>query len=419
MPTRKARALVSVPQPPVLSDVGFAMSKSRPIISNRSDVSAFIAMDVMREAGEMERDPKIAQRILHLEVGQPSTPAPRLVLEAAAQALQHERLGYTDALGLPKLRERIARHYRERYGADIAAERVIVTSGSSGGFILAFLACFDVGARIAISEPGYPAYRNILIALGLEPVGIPVGPETRWSLTPELIDAAEREHGPIAGVLVASPANPTGTMLTPDALATLTTSCAAHGRWFISDEIYHGITFGMEEATALSLSPDAIIANSFSKYYSMTGWRLGWLVVPERLVRPMERLAQNLFISPSALAQEAAIAAFEARDELDTNVALYAAHELLLDALPKAGFNSFAPADGAFYLYADVGHLMARGTNMDSVEFCRRMLHETGVAATPGLDFDPHRGHQTVRFSFAGATADMAEAAERLKRWLA
>jgi aspartate/methionine/tyrosine aminotransferase len=391
-----------------------------PKVSTRSGVSPFIAMDVMRDASALERGGGAARRIIHLEVGQPSTPAPRLVREAAAHALEHERLGYTDALGLPKLRARIARHYRDRYGVDIPDERVVVASGSSGGFVLAFLACFDVGARVAISEPGYPAYRNILTALGLEPVGIPVGPETRWSMTPELIADAERERGPIAGVLVASPANPTGTMLTPEALAALTADCAAHGRWFISDEIYHGISFGMTEATALSSSADAIVANSFSKYYSMTGWRLGWLVVPERLVRPMECLAQNLFISPPAIAQEAAIAAFDARDELDANVAVYAAnHKLLLDALPEAGLDDFAPADGAFYLYADIRRLMVKGTNMTSLEFCHRMLHEAGVAATPGLDFDPHRGHDTVRFSFAGATADMAEAAARLKDWMA
>lgn len=391
----------------------------KPKISARSDVAPFIAMDVMRQANAMERQGGQKQCIIHLEVGQPSTPAPKLVREAAAHALVHERLGYTDALGLPKLRERIAAHYGARYGVDVAPDRVAITSGSSGGFVLAFLACFDPGARVAISEPGYPAYRNILTALGLVPVGVPVGPETRWVMTPELIEAAERQHGRIEGVLVASPANPTGTMLTPEALAELTASCEASGRWFISDEIYHGISFGMPEVTALASSADAIIANSFSKYYSMTGWRLGWLVVPERLVRPLERLAQSLFISPPAIAQEAAIAAFDAGEELDANVAIYAANrDLLLKALPDAGVDDFAPADGAFYLYANVAHLMAGGTNMDSVEFCRRMLHEAGVAATPGLDFDPHRGGQTLRFSFAGATDDMAEAATRLKHWL-
>ncbi len=384
-----------------------------PEVSRRSGVAPFIAMDVMRDATALESAG--GNRIMHLEVGQPSTQAPQAVRDAAARALEADRLGYTDALGLRSLRQRIARHYGDAHGVDIAPERVVVTAGSSGGFILAFLACFDAGARVAISEPGYPAYRNILLALGLTPVGIPVGPETRWSLTPELIDEAERRHGRIAGVLVASPANPTGTMMTPAALAGLSKACEAQGRWFISDEIYHGIVFGAETATALSSSADAIVINSFSKYYCMTGWRLGWMVVPERLVRPLERLAQNLFIAPSSVAQAAGAAAFDATQELDANVARYAANrELLLTELPKAGFDSFAPADGAFYLYADVCKL----TN-DSAEFCHRMLHEAGVAATPGLDFDPERGRQSIRLSFAGSTADMQEAVERLKRWLA
>lgn len=383
-----------------------------PAISRRSGVAPFIAMDVMRDATALESAG--GRRVMHLEVGQPSTQAPRLVREAAARALDADRLGYTDALGLLSLRQRIARHYGERHDLDIAPERVAVTAGSSGGFILAFLACFDAGARVAIAEPGYPAYRNILMALGLTPVGIPVGPETRWSLTPELIDEAESRLGRIAGVLEASPANPTGTMLTPAALAALATSCQAQGRWFVSDEIYHGIVFGAETATALTSSSETIVVNSFSKYYCMTGWRLGWLVVPERLVRPLERLAQNLFIAPSSVAQAAGAAAFDATEELDANVARYAANRrLLLDELPKAGFDSFAPADGAFYLYADVRKL----TN-DSAEFCHRMLHEAGVAATPGFDFDPERGRHTIRLSFAGATADMKEAVVRLKDWL-
>lgn len=384
-----------------------------PEISKRSGVAPFIAMDVMRDATALESAG--GRRVMHLEVGQPSTQAPLAVHEAAARALEADRLGYTDALGLLSLRRRIARHYGDAHGLDIAPDRVVVTAGSSGGFILAFLACFDAGARVAISEPGYPAYRNILLALGLTPVGIPVGPETRWSLTPELIDDAERRHGRIAGVLVASPANPTGTMMTPAALAELSAACEAQGRWFISDEIYHGIVFGAETATALSSCADAVVVNSFSKYYCMTGWRLGWLVVPERLVRPLERLAQNLFIAPSSVAQVAGAAAFDATGELDANVARYAANRaLLLTELPKAGFDSFAPADGAFYLYADVRKL----TN-DSAEFCHRMLHEAGVAATPGLDFDPERGRQSIRLSFAGSMADMEEAVERLKRWLA
>lgn len=391
----------------------------RPQPSQRSGISPFIVMDVMRDAEALEASGDAqGRRIIHLEVGQPGTAAPRLVREAAAQALMQERLGYTPALGITALRERIARHYHEAHGIAVAPSNIVITAGSSGGFILSFLACFDPGARIAISEPGYPAYRNILSALGIETVGIPVGPDTRWQLTAELVARAEASSGRIDGVLVASPANPTGTMLEEAALCELAEDCVRKRRWFISDEIYHRIIFSGSAQTALAAKAhDAtIIINSFSKYYSMTGWRLGWMVLPDELVRPVERLAQNLFISPSAVAQTAAIAAFEASDELDANVAAYAANrKLLLEELPKVGFrpSDFAPADGAFYLYADV----SRFTN-DSVEFCKRMLNEAGVAATPGLDFDPVRGNHTIRFSFAGKTEDMREAAARLKAWL-
>lgn len=391
---------------------------TKPPASKRSEVAPFIAMDVMRNATRLERERAGGNhpRIIHLEVGQPSTPAPKLVREAAAAALSSDRLGYTDALGVPILRQRISAFYRDRHGLSVDPERVVITAGSSGGFVLSFLACFDVGGRIALAEPAYPAYRNILAALGLEVIGIPVGGESRWALTPQHVEEAERRHGRIAGVLVASPANPTGTMMEPASLAALARSCEASGRWFISDEIYHGISYGMEEATALSFSEDAIVANSFSKYYSMTGWRLGWLVVPERLLRPMERLAQNIFISPPSLSQLCAAAAFDAGGELDENVAIYARNRrLLMDELQALGME-IAPPDGAFYLYADVGRHLRGGE--DSVAFCQRMLEETGIAATPGIDFDPSRGGRAVRFSYAGAYADMEEAASRLKRWL-
>jgi len=390
-----------------------------PQSSRRSGISPFIVMDVMRDAEALDvTGDAQGRRIIHLEVGQPGTAAPTLVREAAATALMQERLGYTPALGITPLRERIARYYSEAHGIEVSPSRVVITAGSSGAFILTFLACFDPGARIAISEPGYPAYRNILTALGIETVGIPVGPQTRWSLTPELIAKAEARTGPIDGVLVASPANPTGTMLDATALLNLAEDCVRKGRWFISDEIYHRIVFEGTAQTALAAraSESVIVINSFSKYYSMTGWRLGWMVLPERLIRPVERLAQNLFISPNAIAQTAAIAAFDATEELDANVAAYAANRnLLLRELPEAGFSAqdFAPADGAFYLYADV----SRFTN-DSVAFCKRMLNEAGVAATPGLDFDPLRGGHTIRFSFAGKPDDMHEAAARLKAWL-
>jgi aspartate/methionine/tyrosine aminotransferase len=377
-------------------------------ISRRGQVPPFIVMDVMTAAAARART---HGDVLHLEVGQPSTPAPAGVLAAAQAALRDDKIGYTVALGVPPLRQAIADHYGRAYGTAVAPEQVVVTTGSSGAFLLAFLAAFDVGDRVALAAPGYPAYRNILTALGIEVVEIPAGPDTRYQPTPELL---ETHGGKLDGLIIASPANPTGTMLSPEALAELTAYCDSRSIRLVSDEIYHGITYGMGTATALQTSGSAIIVNSFSKYYSMTGWRLGWLVLPEELLRPVECLAQNLTISPPTLSQYAAVAAFDCGEELDRNVVRYARNRsLLLEALPRAGFDRMAPADGAFYLYAEIGHL----TN-DSVEFCRRMLAETGVAATPGVDFDPVRGHATMRFSFAGATEEMAEAADRLQRWL-
>ncbi len=377
-------------------------------ISRRGQVPPFIVMDVMTAAAARE---KTHGDVLHLEVGQPSTPAPAGVLAAAQAALRDDKIGYTVALGIPPLRQAIADHYGRAYGTAVKPEQVVVTTGSSGAFLLAFLAAFDVGDRVALAAPGYPAYRNILTALGIEVVEIPAGPDTRYQPTPELL---EKHGGRLDGLIIASPANPTGTMLSPEALADLTAYCDSKSIRLVSDEIYHGITYGMGTATALQTSGSAIIVNSFSKYYSMTGWRLGWLVLPEELLRPVECLAQNLTISPPTLSQYAAVAAFDCGEELDRNVARYARNRgLLLEALPRAGFDRLAPADGAFYLYAEIGHL----TN-DSVEFCRRMLAETGVAATPGVDFDPVRGHATMRFSFAGATEEMEEAAARLHRWL-
>lgn len=378
-------------------------------IARRGQVPPFIVMDVMTAAAERERS---HGDVLHLEVGQPSTPAPGGVIAAAQHSLATDVLGYTLALGLPALRIRIAQHYADRYGCIVPIDRIAITAGSSAGFLLAFLAAFDAGDRVALGAPGYPAYRNILTALGIDVVELPTGPETRFQPSPDLLDRLDK---PVDGLIVASPSNPTGTMLDRRAMEDLVDYCRINGIRLISDEIYHGISYGMAETTALALTDQAIIVNSFSKYYSMTGWRLGWLVMPEDLVRPIECLAQNFFISASAPAQHAAVAAFDCGEELDANVARYATNrQLLLEALPKAGFTRLAQSDGAFYLYADIGHL----TN-DSVEFCRRMLAETGVAATPGPDFDPERGGRTMRFSFAGATETMAEAARRLRRWLA
>lgn len=378
-------------------------------IAERGLVDPFFAMEVLKAANEREA---AGGDVLHMEVGQPSTGAPALVLEAAREALERNQLGYTDALGIPPLRERIARHYRDRYGLEVEPGRIVVTTGSSGGFLLSFLATFDPGDRVALVQPGYPAYRNILGALGLEVVLIPAGPETRFQPSPELLDG---EGGRIDGLIVASPANPTGTMLDAEALKRLAEYCDERRVRVISDEIYHGIGYGERAETFLRFGDQAIVVNSFSKYYCMTGWRLGWMVLPPDLARPIERLAQNFFISAPALSQLAAVHAFDCGEELDLNVARYARNrELLLAELPKAGFDRLAPADGAFYLFADV-----RGLTNDSQEFCRRMLAETGVAATPGIDFDVDRGQGYVRFSFAGATEDMAEAARRLQRWLA
>jgi aspartate/methionine/tyrosine aminotransferase len=376
-------------------------------LSRRGRIPPFIAMDVLRAANEAAA---AGSDVLHLEVGQPATPAPAGVLAAARAALARERLGYTDALGLPALREAIARHYRDTYGVAIDPARVAVTTGSSGAFLLAFLAAFDAGDRVAMAAPAYPAYRNILTALDLVPVELPAGPAERYQMTLDLLRGHE---GALDGLVLASPANPTGTMLAPDALAALARYCRDHGIRLVSDEIYHGIVYDGVAATALATSDEAFVVNSFSKYFSMTGWRLGWVVLPPDALRAAECLAQNLFISPPSLSQHAAIAAFQCRDELDANVVRYARNRaLLLDELPKAGFERFAPADGAFYLYADIAHL----TN-DSADFCRRMLREIGVACTPGLDFDPERGHASLRISFAGATETMAEAGRRLKTW--
>ncbi len=363
-------------------------------------------MDVLRAANERQA---AGADVLHLEVGQPGTAAPEQVLAAARAALDGRPLGYTEALGTSSLRLRIARHYRERYGAAVPPERILVTTGSSGGFVMAFLAAFDPGDRVALAAPSYPAYRNILTALDIEPVVLPTSEATRFQPTIEAVGGAGR----LDGLIVASPSNPTGTMLSPAELEALVRHCSAKGIRLVSDEIYHGITYGRTAATAASYGADAIVVNSFSKYYAMTGWRIGWLVAPPDLVRPMECLAQNLYISPPTLSQIAAEAAFECTKELDAVVAGYARNRsLLLAELPKAGFNHLAPADGAFYLYADVGHL----TN-DSREFCRRMLHETGVATAPGVDFDSAQGHRYLRFSFAGAEQDIIQAADRLKAW--
>jgi len=383
---------------------------SLPETSRRSSaVPAFIVMDVMHAAADKEAR---GQPVIHMEVGQPGTPAPRSALQAVQRALGSETLGYTMALGLPALRARIARHYADRYGVAVSPERVIVTAGSSAAFVLGFLALFDVGAKVGLPSPGYPCYRHILTALGQAPVILETDAASRWMPTAAQIeDCARREA--LAGLVIASPANPTGTMLEPGRLAEIAAACARNRVWLVSDEIYHGLAYGPKEETALAYSDQAIVINSFSKYFSMTGWRVGWLVVPEGLVRPIERLAQNLYISPPAVSQVAALASFDGTDELEANKRVYAANRaLLLEELPKAGLDGIVPADGAFYLYVDVGAFTT-----DSVAFTREMLADLGIAATPGVDFDAERGSRYVRFCYAGTTSDMAEAARRLQGW--
>lgn len=376
--------------------------------SKRGAISPFIVMDVMRAANARETTGKA---VYHLEVGQPGTPAPAKVREAARQALDDDLIGYTNALGIDPLRAAIANHYKTKFGLSVDPGRVCVSNGSSAAFVLAFLAAFDHGDRVAMAAPGYPAYQNILGALGIETVILPTGPETRYQPTVAMLEALEK---PIDGIIVASPSNPAGTMIDPQDYRKLSNYCVANDIRIISDEIYQGISFGdITDTTALEFNDDAIIINSFSKYFSMTGWRLGWMILPEDLKRSSECLQQNLFISAPTLSQIAGVAAFDCEDELQENIKAYARNrEILLNGLPKSGFQKFAPADGAFYLYADVRDLCD-----DSEVFCQKMLEETGVASTPGTDFDRERGKGYVRFSFAHSEETMIGAVKALASW--
>lgn len=374
----------------------------------------FLVMDVITAANARAASlPPGAPSILRMEVGQPATGAPQGAVEAAMRALNARApMGYTEAFGLPSLRERIARHYVERYGATVDPRRIAVTVGASGAFPLAFLAAFDRGDRVAMAAPYYPPYANILTALGMEPVLLPAGPETRFQPS---IAMLERLDPLPDGLIVASPCNPAGTMLAPEELRAIAAWCDQRGVRLISDEIYHGLSWGtVPESTAASFSDSAVVVNSFSKYWSMTGWRVGWLLLPEDLVRPVECLAQNMFISTPHISQLVAEAAMDCREELEGNKARYAeSRAALLAGLPGAGFTDIAAADGAFYLWCDVSRL----TN-DSVEFAARMLGHAGIAATPGVDFDSGRGGRFVRFSYCGPVEEMRQAPARLKEWL-
>ncbi len=372
--------------------------------STRGEVDPFIVMDVMEAARKLEES---GRHIIHMEVGQPGTPAPAPARAALVQAMERDALGYTVALGLPELRAGIAELYHDWYGVTLDPARVVVTAGSSAAFVLAFTALFDAGAHVGVTEPGYPSYRQILKSLDLVPVGLPTHAQTRH--VPALPGEA------LEGLIVASPANPTGTMLSHADLAALIAQCDAEGTAFISDEIYHGVQYGARAVSALEVSDEVYVINSFSKYFSMTGWRLGWMVVPEAHVRRIERLAQNMFICAPHAAQVAALGALGARKETEAMLEVYAANRaLMLEGLPKAGFDKIAPPDGAFYVYADVSDW-----TQDALGFCRELLDEAGVAITPGLDFDPIRGHQTVRFSYARATEDIVEGLARLQRFMA
>ncbi|MEZ5168197.1 MAG: aminotransferase class I/II-fold pyridoxal phosphate-dependent enzyme [Acidimicrobiales bacterium] len=350
--------------------------------------------------------------VLHLEVGQPSTPAPKPVIASAHAALDADLLGYTTAPGIEVLRERIAGHYADWYGVTVDPDAVLVTVGASGAFVAAFMAAFDVGARVAVPSPGYPCYRNVLELLGVEVVDVPTTTETRFQPTTAQLERIAAE-GPIDGLVLSSPSNPTGTMLDDTRLAEVAGWCRARGAWFVSDEIYHGITYDEAAMTALRHDPDAIVVNSFSKYFSMTGWRLGWLIAPPALREVLVRIGQNAVIAAPTLAQLAAVAAFDSHEECRANVDRYRRNRaVLVEGLAAAGIHDLAPADGAFYVWARTDHL-----DDDSPRLCRRWLDEIGVAATPGIDFDPVHGHRFVRFSFSGAEHDIREAVSRLRGW--
>jgi aspartate/methionine/tyrosine aminotransferase len=381
-------------------------------VASRAAVPPFHVMDLLAAAGRRRRS---HGDLLDLVAGQPSTPAPRPVLEAARRALDEQVLGYTESLGIPELREAICGHHARLHGLEVAPDDVVVTTGSSGGFLLAFLSAFEAGDRVAIARPGYPCYRNVLTALGCEVVELPTGPQTRFQPTVTMLEELE---GPVDGLVVASPANPTGTMLSPAELAALARWCEERGVQLVSDEIYHGIEYASppRHSSAWETSREALVLGSFSKYFSMTGWRIGWMLVPERLRRPVDVLTGNFTICPPVLAQHAAVEAFSDASyaECDGHVRRYAENRrLLLDGLPRLGIDRLAPADGAFYVYADVGHLTD-----DSMALCHRLLDETGVATAPGIDFDTTTGNRFVRMSFAGTPADIAEALTRLEAWL-
>jgi aspartate/methionine/tyrosine aminotransferase len=388
-----------------------------PKVARRAGIAPFYVMEVMKAAATRAA---AGGDVLHLEIGQPSTPAPAAVIDTAMAALRLDPLHYTHALGTDELRAAIAHWYRLRYRHDVDAHQVAITSGASGACVLAFLACFDEGDRVAIARPGYPCYRHMLSAFGIDVIDLPVDGASRFQPTPAHLEQAIERHGPLAGLVVASPSNPTGTMLRDDEMAALAACCRAHDMRLVSDEIYHGITYDHPAPTALAHDCDAVVVNSFSKYFSMTGWRLGWLVLPDDLVEPVERLAQNLTVAPPTLAQRAALGAFapDGIAELDGHVARYGRNrDVVRRGLEAAGFDRVAPSDGAFYLWVDLRGHPRVGTEPDSEALAAEWLADLGVAATPGIDFDPVAGSAFLRLSFAGAEADMSDAVSRIVAW--
>lgn len=374
--------------------------------STRGAVAPFIVMDVMEAARQAEAE---GRHIIHMEVGQPSTAAPQKALQYLKDSMDSDAMGYTVALGLPALRQKIAGLYGDWYNVDLDPARVVITPGSSGAFILSFTSLFDANDRVGIGAPGYPSYRQILRALDLVPVDIETQAENR--LQPV---ASELSGQDLSGVLVASPANPTGTMLDRAALLSLIDATQAAGAAFISDEIYHGIEYDAKAVSALEITQECYVINSFSKYFSMTGWRVGWMVVPDDHIRQVERLAQNMFICSPHASQLAALAAMDAQDELQQNLSVYRKNRaLMMEVLPKIGFDKFAPPDGAFYVYVDVSDY-----TQDSLAFSKQILEEAGVAVTPGLDFDQNRGSGTLRLSYARSTDDIQEGLARLEKFM-
>ena len=374
--------------------------------SNRSNVDPFIVMDVMESARKAEA---LGNKIIHMEVGQPGTAAPKIAKDYLTKEITNNNLGYTVTLGLPELRKRISKLYGEWYNLDLNPNRIIITTGSSGAFILSFASLFDVGDKVGIGSPGYPSYRQILKSQNLIPVDIQTDIQNKFQPIPNDIKSNN-----LNGLLVASPANPTGSMLDKNSLENLINAAKENNVSFISDEIYHGIQYEHNPTTAIEITNDCYVINSFSKYFSMTGWRIGWMVVPEDHVRQVERLSQNLFICPPHASQITALAAMDATEELEKNINVYKKNrEILLEELPKAGFKTFSPPDGAFYIYVDISEF-----SNDSLSFCKKVLDEAGVAITPGLDFDQKRGNKTIRFSYARSTEDIIEGANRIKNFM-